>query len=168
MKITYFSFPYICFIIAENKFLLLPLTCFSLRMKSVSKSQKRVATTQVQVSVGISREEASEAPAQTHRPQIHLSAWQALMLPAWSELHRTLNIVMKLKKDFYFQIRSFLNGPLAFKYINFSSLKNCREIKDTLKITINRLKIVLYTSKWGHCVFTVTPLSINPTAHPPH
>lgn len=33
-------------------------------MNSVSKSQKKVATTQVQVSVGISRNEASDAPTQ--------------------------------------------------------------------------------------------------------
>lgn len=41
-----------------------PPTCLSLRMNSVSKSQKKVATTQVQVSVGISRNEASDAPTQ--------------------------------------------------------------------------------------------------------
>ena len=44
---------------------------------SVSKSQKSVATTQVQVSMGSSRNEASEAPAQ--KPEIHISPKPALM-----------------------------------------------------------------------------------------
>lgn len=45
------------------------LTCLSLRMKSVSRNQKNVATTQVQVSAGISRNEASEAPAARNKTQ---------------------------------------------------------------------------------------------------
>lgn len=39
-------------------------------MMSVSKSQKSVATTQVQVSMGSSRNEASEAPA--HKQEKHI------------------------------------------------------------------------------------------------
>lgn len=49
------------------------LTCFIFRMKSVIKNQKRAATTQVQVRVGISRNELSGAPA-------HISTPSSLML----------------------------------------------------------------------------------------
>lgn len=45
-----------------------PLTCFIFRMKSVIKNQKRAATTQVQVRVGISRNELSGAPAHINTP----------------------------------------------------------------------------------------------------
>lgn len=80
-----------------------PLTCLSLRMKSESRNQKRVATTQVQVSMGISRNEASEAPARRHTR----GRTQTIKLAV-----RHFNVLMKLKKkkltgsecNFYIQI----------------------------------------------------------------
>lgn len=144
-------------------------------MKSVSKSQKSVATTQVQVSVGISRNEASEAPAQTHKPQIHISVYFNFAVDyiysrpgvSCTGLWILQPLRKILKCNYVFMkvnviLRSFLNVQIQIHSSSFQNWDNPRQkLQRNQRINhsarVLDVLIFLHPSKWGHCVFTITP-----------
>lgn len=109
----------------ERKILLVPLTCFSFRIKSMSRSQKRVATTQVQVSVEISRNEASEAPAHTHQIKYQHTLANCLILNKDSSYMQlwlsNIIISVRFKTNLTFFMTISIKASLCWSMFWFSS-----------------------------------------------
>lgn len=127
----------VCFFIFKIEILFLfILTCFILRIKSVSRSQKRVATTQVHTSVDISRNEVSGAPAitktDTLRGNIMLKVksyvilrfvssvgfYQSIRDTAW--IYALLKTKNKLSESKFFLCFFSVENHVSFLFTNYT------------------------------------------------